>query len=35
MKDKINIIPLFLPYAGKDPGDLTVAELHEIIGVVK
>jgi len=34
MKSKINIIPLFLPYTGKDPGDLTIEELHNTIGNV-
>ena len=34
MGDKINVIPLFLPYTGKDPGDLTIEELRSIIGVV-
>ncbi len=32
MKDKIRVIPLFLPYTGKDPGDLTVEEICSIIG---
>lgn len=31
MKGKIDIIPLFMPYTGKDPGDLTVDELHGIL----
>jgi len=34
MKGKINIRPLFLPYTGKDPGDLTIDELHAIIGAL-
>lgn len=32
MKGKIGIVPLFLPYTGKDPGDLTIEELHSIVG---
>ena len=35
MKDKVNLIPMFLPYAGKDPGDLTKKELYDIIGNIK
>lgn len=34
MKGKISIVPLFLPYTGKDPGDLTNEELHSIVGIV-
>jgi len=34
MKGKINITPLFVPYAGKDPGDLTIDELRSIIGII-
>lgn len=32
MKGKIDIVPLFLPYTGKDPGDLTTEELRSIVG---
>ena len=31
MKNKIDIVPLFMPYTGKDPGDLTIEELHSIL----
>lgn len=31
MKGKINLIPLFLPYADKDPADYTIEELQHII----
>lgn len=34
MRGKIPIIPLFLPYTGKDPGDLTYEELHSIVGKI-
>lgn len=32
MKNKTNVIPLFLPYDDKDPGDLSIEEIKEIIG---
>ncbi len=32
MKNKINVIPLFLPYEDKDPSDLSIEEIKEIIG---
>ena len=31
MRGKIDIIPLFLPYYGKDPSDCTIVELRDII----
>lgn len=34
MKSKINITPLFLPYTGRDPGDLTTEELRSIVGII-
>lgn len=35
MRNKINLIPLFLPYADKDPADYTIEELQYIIGTIK
>lgn len=35
MSKKINLIPLFLPYDGKDPSDCDVDELKNIIGIIK
>jgi len=35
MSGKMNLIPLFLPYDGKDPADCSVDELKDIIGVIK
>ena len=35
MSGKISIIPLFLPYDGKDPADCSVDELRDIIGIIK
>ena len=32
MKDKVNIRPLFIPCEGKDPGDLKIEELRNLIG---
>lgn len=32
MKGKLNVRPLFIPYEGKDPGDLTIDELRNLIG---
>lgn len=32
MKDKINVRPVFIPFEGKDPGDLTVEEIRELLG---
>jgi len=35
MKDKIDLIPLFLPYADKDPADYSIEELKYIIGDIE
>jgi len=35
MKGKINLIPLFLPYADKDPADYSIEELQSIIGTIE
>jgi len=35
MKDKINLIPLFLPYADKDPADYDIEGLKYIIGDIE
>jgi len=32
MKDKITIKPIFIPFDGKDPGDLTHEEIYELLG---
>lgn len=35
MGGRINLMPLFLPYDGKDPADCSVNELKEIVGIIK
>jgi len=35
MKDKIDLIPLFIPYADRDPADYSIEELKYIIGDIK
>ena len=32
MKGKIKLTPLFFPFEDKDPGDLSVDELRELLG---
>jgi len=32
MKEKVKVKPLFIPCEGKDPGDLTINELRDLIG---
>jgi len=35
MKDKIDLIPLFIPYADRDPADYSIDELKYIIGDIE